>query len=121
MKLLLLKRIKKQRTDTLCGRILEEQQNRGWPGLSKEVSEICEKLSIPDINIHDVTAGNIKKSVVNHDYMELKEELGKSKKMESHKDEDCENVQTNMHGKDISENRLCFRVRCEMEDDIKGK
>ena len=35
-----------------------------------------------------VNTGNIKKSVVNHDYKELKEELGKSKKMESHKDED---------------------------------
>jgi hypothetical protein len=120
MKLLLLKRIKKQGTETLCGRILEEQQTRGWPGLSKEVSEICEKLSIPDINIHDGTDGYIKKSVVNHDYMELKEELGKSKKMESHKDEDFENVQPYMHGKDISKTRMCFRVRCEMVDDIKG-
>ena len=40
--------------------------------------------------------------------------------MESHKDEDFENIQPYMHGKDSNKTRMCFRVRCEMVKEIKG-
>ena len=40
--------------------------------------------------------------------------------MESHKDEDFEDIQPYMHGKDINKTRMCFRTRCEMVDNIKG-
>ena len=63
MKLLLLKRIKKQGTSSLSGQILEEQRSKNWPGLAVEVREICEELDIPDINIHDIPDWQIKKAV----------------------------------------------------------
>jgi hypothetical protein len=59
MKISFLKIIKKQGAHSLSGQILQEQRNKNWPGLAREVSEICEELSIPDINIHDIPDSQI--------------------------------------------------------------
>ena len=120
MKLFLLKRMKKQGTQTLSGQILEEQRSKNWPGLSQEVSEICEEINIPDINIHDINEGQIKKAVAIHHYDTMKDEIANSKKMEKHKDEDFHDVQPYMKGIDIQKTRMCFRTRCELVNDIKG-
>ena len=49
-KLLLLKRIKGQSHETLSGKIWNEQWRNKWPGLAKEVSDICKEIGILDIN-----------------------------------------------------------------------
>ena len=65
-KLLLLKRIKGQSSSTLSKQILIEQQANKWPGLSAEVKDICSLLNIPDLNECELTAGNIKKAILEH-------------------------------------------------------
>ena len=120
MKISLLKRIKKQGAHSLSGQILQEQRDKNWPGLAREVSEICEELSIPDINIHDIPDSQIKKAVYNHHYNKMIDDITNSKKMEKHKNEDFHNIQPYMKGKDIYKARMCFRARCEMVNDVKG-
>ena len=80
MKISLLKRIKKQGAHSLSGQILQEQRDKNWPGLAREVSEICEELSIPDINIHDIPDSQIKKAVYNHHYNKMIDDITNSKK-----------------------------------------
>ena len=120
MKILLLKRMKKQGRTSLCGQVLDEQRKNNWPGLTKEVTEICSELDILDVNTHDVPDGQIKKAVFGHHYNQIKEEIAKSKKMEKYKDDDFQDVQPYMKGKSVDNIRMCFRVRCEMVNDIKG-
>ena len=120
MKLLLLKRIKKQGTSSLSGQILEEQRSKNWPGLAVEVREICEELDIPDININDIPHWQIKKAVFSNHYSKLKDDIEKSRKMEKHKHEDFKEVQPYMKGRDIHKDRMCFCTRCELVNDIKG-
>ena len=95
MKISLLKRIKKQGAHSLSGQILQEQRDKNWPGLAREVSEICEELSIPDINIHHIPDSQIKKAVYNHHYNKMIDDITNSKKMEKHKNDD-ENVLSRM-------------------------
>ena len=45
-KILLLMRIKSQGMDTLCRQVYEEGVKNDWPGLAKEVSEICKEIGI---------------------------------------------------------------------------
>ena len=104
----------------MCGKILEVQRNKNWPGLSKEVSDICNEVGIPDINDHHIPDYQIKKAVFSHHYTKLKDDIKNSKKMEKHKDDDFRDVQPYMKGKVIHKTRMCFRVRCEMIKDIKG-
>ena len=119
-KLLLLKRIKSQTLDTLSRKILEEQWTNQWPGLSREVAEICEKLDIPNINENSITVGNLKLAVFDHHYKELKDKIGESKKMLKHKDEDFSKPQSYLNGKSVENSRMAFRVRCEMVQEIRG-
>ena len=47
-KLILILAIQEAEEDTLARRLLEEQVTMGWPGLSKEGSEICQKIGLPE-------------------------------------------------------------------------
>ena len=119
-KLSLMKRIKAQSTDTLSRKILEEQITHDWPGLSREVADICEQLNIPDIRHQDIKDGCFKKAIFEHHYLELKEKIAGSKKMEKHQNDDFRNVQGYMMEKSIEKSRIAFKIRCEMIPEIKG-
>ena len=119
-KLLLLKRIKSQTLDTLSRKILEEQWTNQWPGLSREVAEICDNLDIPNINENSITVGKLKTAVFDHHYKELKDKISKSKKMMKHTDEDFSKPQDYLNEKSVENSRMAFRIRCEMVQDIRG-
>ena len=46
-KVFLLMRIRNHEEDTLCRQIYEEGKSRGWPGLGKDVSDICKNNIYP--------------------------------------------------------------------------
>ena len=62
----------------------------------------------------------IKKAVFNHHYLELKEQLAKSKKMTNHKEDDFTQIQPYMKWNSVDQCRMAFRVRSEMVDEIRG-
>ena len=119
-KLLLMKRIQNQSLDVLSRKILEEQKSHDWPGLSKEVTTICEQIGLSDINDNDISVTMIKKAVLNHHYEGLKTQIGNSKKMMKHKEDDITDVQSYLKGKSVDNARMAFRIRSEMVKDIRG-
>ena len=122
LKLSLMLKLNKQSPSTLSRMILEEQRCNNWPGLSKEVTKICESLKIPDLNDNDfdITAGSIKEAVMEHQDIELKERIFKSTKMDKVKHNDFSKVQKYLTGKSIENTRMAFKIRCEMVEEIKG-
>ena len=66
------KQDKKQSIETLCRKVWEVQRSKEWPGLAKEVTDICTQLNIPDVNEVDVDVAIIKTAVFDHHYRELK-------------------------------------------------
>ena len=40
---------------SLAKKIYNEQKEKGWPCLAKEVSEICQKVGLEDLNEHEVS------------------------------------------------------------------
>ena len=119
-KTMLLKRIKGQKTDSLSKQILEDQKSNKWPGLSQEVTNICEEINIPDIKDCEISAREIKQAVFDHHYAEIKSKISSSKKMMSFKDENFKEVQDYMRGKSVENIRVAFRIRCEMVQEIRG-
>jgi hypothetical protein len=118
-KLLLLKRIRGQSQTTLSRKILDEQKDNDWPGLSTEVRDICEELGIPDLNVNEMTANHIKTAVIDHHDRNMMEEIAKSKKMMMHKNNDFSQVQNYLKGKSLDNCRMAFRIRCELVKNIK--
>ena len=119
-KLLLLKRIKGQSHETLSWKIWKEQRSNNWPGLSKEVSDICNELDILDINDQDIPEGALKRAVFDHHLEEIKEKVSNSKKMMKHKEDNFQEVQDYMLDKNVEKSRMSFRIRCEMVPEVKG-
>ena len=108
-KLLLLRRIKNKNRQSLSRKIFEEQRANNWPGLSREVRDICKEINLPDINDMDISEGEIKQAVFDHHYGELVANISKSKKMMRHKEEDFKQVQSYMKGKSVENIRIAFR------------
>ena len=60
-KILLVLALKQQEEGCLAKEVLEEQMRMGWPGLGKEVKEICQEIGLPDATSDTV---NIEKETV---------------------------------------------------------
>ena len=119
-KILLLMRIKNQDEGSLCRQVYEEGRAKGWPGLGKEVTEICRQLGIPDVNSCCITKDAVKKAIYDHHYMDLKKELEGSQKLQEVKNENFREVQEYFKDKSIENSRMAFKVRCKMVPDIPG-
>jgi hypothetical protein len=119
-KLMLLRRIKSQETTSLCRQIYDESRVNGWPGLGQEVSEICQEIGLPDINIVTVPKTVVKRAIWEHHQLDIRKELHASKKLEDIKDEDFSEVQDYFKDKSVGNTRMAFKIRCKMVPDIPG-
>ena len=102
-KLCLMLKLNRQSPTTLSRMILEEQRSNNWPGLSKEVTQICESLEIPNLNENDfdISVASIKEAVMDHHDSELKEKILKSTKMEKVKTDDFSKVITRVLEREV--------------------
>ena len=69
---MLLIRIKSQATTSLSRQVYEESRVKGWPGLGKEVSEICQVVGLPDINNVMVPKSVVKKAIWEHHQLDIR-------------------------------------------------
>ena len=68
---MLLRSIREQEESSLARRVLEQQWEMGWPGLSQEVTEICNNIGIGDVNYEFISKDEIKDSILHHHHETL--------------------------------------------------
>ena len=107
-KLLLIKRIRSQDPSILSRRIYTEQRSNKWPGLSREVEDICDQLDIPDINKTEMSSIDIKRAILEHHDRQVFEDVSKSKKMMQHKNDNFCKAQSYMEGKSVINCHMAF-------------
>jgi hypothetical protein len=99
----------------LAKEVLEEQIQFGWPGLAKEVEEICNEIGVPNANVNILSKNSINLALRNHDRTDMFEKLAKGyKKLDKIKGDDPTKPKEYMERKSISDCRLIFRMRTEM-------
>ena len=81
-KCLLVIRIQNLEEGSLAKQIYEEAENRGWPGLGKEVTDICREIQIPNINTHKVSKTVIQKAVENSHWEDMMSQFDQSSKLQ---------------------------------------
>ena len=74
-KILLIQAIRRQEEGGLAKEVLNEQIDMSWPGLAKEVREICKEIHLPDASIKDVDKEEIKKAIKYDHPKSVKQEL----------------------------------------------
>ena len=117
-KILLLMRIKGHGMNTLCRQVYEEGIKNDWPGLAKEVAEICKEIGISNVNEVRVTKSEIKKAIFNHHYNDMMNIVKTKTKLENIKDEDFSDVQEYFKEKSVENTRLAFKIRTQMVAEI---
>ena len=108
----------------LAKEIYEQQLVQGWPGLAKEVKEICNEVDIPDANQVVISRKCLKLAFRNHDSKEIREKMLSYKKLDKIKNDDPTEAKDYMRKKSLADCRIIFRVRTEMidiKDNMRGK
>ena len=119
-KILLLLRIKSHDADVLCRKVYDEGVKNGWPGLWKEVTQICEEIGIPDVNYVKVSKHDIKKAIFENHYNDMVKIVKTKTKLENIQDEDFHEIQDYFGDKSVENTRMAFRIRTQMVRDIPG-
>ena len=92
----------------------------GWPGLGKEITDICDQIGIPDLNEVDVPMTTIKSAVKKHHWKYVREQLESSKKLKDLVSEDFSQPQEYFNHKCIENGRMAFRIRSQMIKEMPG-
>ena len=107
--------------DSLARQVYDHQLAMGWPGMAAEVTRICDKVGIEDLNKVMLDKEKITEAVLYHDYKEKKEDMEKYKKLEDIKHEDFRYLPDYMlKEKSVDKVRLAYRIRSKMVNDIKS-
>ena len=118
-KCLLLRRIKMKDETALAKKVYLESIKYGWPGLARDVKNICLKIGIPDLNYHDNTKVNIKKAIRANYFSCLKTEISKGGKLSDITfNNNISKFQDYMHFTSLNNARLAFRIKSQMVDKI---
>ena len=100
----------------LAKEVYEEQLANDWPGLAKEVGEICSTIGIPDVNHNLGNKRDIDRAIINHDRSEIVEKFVKYKKIDRIKEDNPTEPKSYLKQKSLADSRLIFRMRTEMVD-----
>jgi hypothetical protein len=70
-KCLLLIRIQNLEEGSLALKVYEEAEKQGWPGLGKDVRNICKEIKLPDINLHRISKEDVQKAISNSHFEDI--------------------------------------------------
>ena len=110
-KLRLMEAIKRQEDEVLAKEVLEQQLLMGWPGLAREVEEICREVGLPNLCYEEVDKKTMEEAVFYNHYKSLKEEMKKYRKLDSISDGDFTEMQGYMKHYNLEFSRMAFRLR----------
>ena len=96
--------------------IMEEQILMGWEGITKEATDICKKVGLPDVAIKDIRRDDVIFAMKYHHMANLKEEMRPYDKLERIKNKDCSDMQAYMRDKSLEDSRLEFKWETNMLD-----
>ena len=119
-KCLLLIRIQYLEEGSLAKIIYEEAEKRGWPGLGKEVADICREIQIPNINKLKVSKTVIQKAVEKSHWEDMMSQFDHSSKLQDIKNYDLKNIQPYFNDKNIENSRIKFKIRTKMLEKVPG-
>ena len=110
--------------ENLCREVLEVQITMGWPGLIKEVQNICKTVGLQDITKCYISRKEILEYIKFYDLKLAKERMLPLEKCNSIRNRDCREVQPYMFKKSLLQSRMEFLWETSMIDKrttMKGK
>jgi hypothetical protein len=119
-KCMLLLQIKCLEEGSLAKIIYEEAESNSWPGLGKDVRQICLDIGIPDLNSNIMTKQDIRKAIQHSHYEHMMQLFEGSSKLHDIKEDDFRSMQLYFNDKNLESARTKFKIRTKMLDKIPG-
>ena len=119
-KCLLLMRIKFLEEGSLAKTIHEVTEDKGWPGLGRQVRYICELVGISHLNTRILRKDEIKKAITKSHFDNMMSQFEGSKKLQDIKTDNFQNIQDYFNDKNLESAKMKFRIRTKMVKDIPG-
>ena len=110
-KLFLAVAIMEQEEGVLARRVMEQQLEAGWPGLSKEVEAICQEVGLPNVLEEHVGKEEIKEEIFYHHLRDLKNQMKQFEKLDDISNDDIRKAQPYMKDFCLETCRMAFRLR----------
>ena len=117
-KCLLLSRVHSLEEGSLAKSIYEVAEENGWPGLGRDVRQICEQIQIPDLNKYNQRKQEIKKAIAHANYESMMQQFEGSRKLEDIKFDDFTNMQEYFNDRNLERARMKFKIRTKMVETI---
>ena len=109
----------------LARQVYDEQVKQGWPGLSREVAEICLQIGLPDANVVTIAKAQVDKAIKEYNKGEIRAVMSSNyTKLDELVEVEDGCVKEYMKMKNLAESRMMFRIRTKMlnlKDNMKGK
>ena len=109
--------------ENLCREVLKVQLAMGWPGLTKEVKEICRKVGLPDVTKEYLYRKKIYEYIQLYDMKVMKDNMHQDKYINI-RNRDCRYVQSYMYEKNLLQSRTEFlwdTLMIDTRTTMKGK
>ena len=119
-KCLFLLRIKSLEEGSLAKTIHEVAEDKGWPGLGREVRNICQMIGISDLNTRSLRTNEIKQAIAKSHFDNMMSQFEGSKKLQDIKMDNFQHFQDYFNDKNLESARMKFRIRTKMVKDIPG-
>ena len=117
-KCLLLTQIQALEDGSLAKITYLEAESRGWPGLGREVRQICLDIGIPDLNKYQVRKKDIQKAIQKSHYSDMISLFEGSSKLEDIRYDSFSQIQEYFNDKNLETARMKFRIRTKMLEKI---
>ena len=117
---MLLLQIKCLEEGSLAYSIYQEAELNNWPGLGKDVRQICQEIGIPDLNHHIMRKEDIRKAVQHSHYEHMMHLFEGSSKLQDIKEDNFETMQLYFNDKNLDSARTKFKIRTKMLEKIPG-
>ena len=119
-KCLLLLRIQSLDEGSLARIIYQEAEEKGWPGLGRDVRDICQEIQIPDLNKYRMAKKEIQRAIEQSHHDDIMTQFQHSKKLEDIRNSDFSHFQEYFNDRDLETSRMKFKIRSKMLDKIPG-
>ena len=113
-----------EQQENVCREVLQEQLLQGWPGLTKEVQEICQTVGLPDVTKEYIVRKKVLESLEYYSMKITKEKMVGKEKYRHMIKKDCRKMQPYMRINSLEQSRIEFLWQSDMLDTrstMKGK
>ena len=104
----------------LAQQVYQQAELNYWPGLGREVREICQEIQIQDLNKNTIAKKDIQKAIFDAHYKEMMTKFQESRKLTNIKDDDFRTLQEYFNDRNIGTARMKFKIHTKMVDKIPG-